>query len=354
MYPQPAAWNRGLLVILLIMAASIAAAAQTTAFTYQGKLTDTTTAANGSYDFQFALFDQLTGGLQQPQPGPVTVTRTGVNVANGIFNVTLDFGVAALTGADRFIEISVKKGTDPYTTLIPRQQLTSSPYSVQTLNASQLGGVAANQYVRTTDSRLSDARPASSIDFNTATLNNALPISNGGTGAIVKSFVDLSTTQTVTGAKTLNNAANVFTGDGTALTLGQNFLSNVGPTFSPVNLPPGGSTSLGIGTFNAPASTTTLVMSSGTVINVGASNTFATATVTVRIDGADYASETFTINNAGVSNCATGWNIVRLGGVTAGNHSLTLVFSNSAFSTGLAQFSSNNTNMVLGLISIRQ
>src|SRR5262249_36835435 len=54
-----------------------------------------------------------------------------------------------------------------YTTLFPRQQVTSTPQAIRSLtaanadtatNATQLGGVAANQYVVTTDTRLSDAR----------------------------------------------------------------------------------------------------------------------------------------------------------------------------------------------------
>ena len=39
--------------------------AQTTQFTYQGKLSDASSPANGSYDFQFKLFDALSGGAQQ-------------------------------------------------------------------------------------------------------------------------------------------------------------------------------------------------------------------------------------------------------------------------------------------------
>jgi hypothetical protein len=35
------------------------AQAQTTSFTYQGRLTDGGTAANGNYDLQFTLFDSL-------------------------------------------------------------------------------------------------------------------------------------------------------------------------------------------------------------------------------------------------------------------------------------------------------
>lgn len=49
-------------VLLLALIISEAAAAQTSAFTYQGKLTDAGTPANGTHDLQFSLFDTLIGG----------------------------------------------------------------------------------------------------------------------------------------------------------------------------------------------------------------------------------------------------------------------------------------------------
>src|SRR2546423_8634823 len=62
-------------------------AAQTTQFTYQGRLTDGGIAPTGNYDLQFGLFDAVTGGNQQ---GP-TVTQTAVAVPGGVFTVKLDF-----------------------------------------------------------------------------------------------------------------------------------------------------------------------------------------------------------------------------------------------------------------------
>lgn len=145
------------------------AVAQTTAFTYQGKLVDNGNLANAAYDMQFKLFDATTNGNQIG----ATLTFDGnsgnppsVSVTNGIFTVTLDFGSAALSGADRYLEIGLKPAGNPggYQQLLPRQKLTSTPYAVQALkattatNATQLGGVAASQYVVTSDTRLSDAR----------------------------------------------------------------------------------------------------------------------------------------------------------------------------------------------------
>jgi hypothetical protein len=140
--------------------------AQSSAFTYQGKLTDGGTAANGQYDLTFRLFDAAAGGSQI---GP-DVVRDDVQVTTGIFTVNLDFGTSPFTTATgNFLEISVRAGasTGVFISLAPLQPITSSPYAVQTIRAQssaladdsvQLGGVNANQYVQTTDPRMSDAR----------------------------------------------------------------------------------------------------------------------------------------------------------------------------------------------------
>ena len=155
--------------------------AQTTEFTYQGSLKDSAIPASGNYDFEFALFDALSGGNQIG----VTLPRNTVTVTNGIFAVKLDFG-SQFPGANRFLEIRVRVSGQPaLTTLAPRQLLNSAPYSVKSLsadnaanavtatnaqtatnatnattanNALNLGGVAAGQYVLNGDIRLSDAR----------------------------------------------------------------------------------------------------------------------------------------------------------------------------------------------------
>src|ERR1700730_11805642 len=77
-------------------------AQQTTSFTYQGRLTDGGTPANGNYDLQFALFDNSAGGTQVG----ATQTLSTVLVVNGVFTVNLDFGAGSFPGASRFLEIS--------------------------------------------------------------------------------------------------------------------------------------------------------------------------------------------------------------------------------------------------------
>ncbi len=174
--------KRTALIFALVFALSSAAAAQTTAFNFQGRLNDGTSPANGRYDLQFRLYDALTGDNQIG----AAITKANTMLVNGIFSTQLDFGAAAFSGADRFIEIRLRSaGTENgYVILGPRQQILSVPYSVKSLNATnaqtavdstnainatnavnaanatnavnaqtavnsqQLGGVAASQYVQ--------------------------------------------------------------------------------------------------------------------------------------------------------------------------------------------------------------
>jgi hypothetical protein len=158
---------RKLLPLLIALFLCQAALSQGSAFTYQGKLTDGGTAANGTYDLRFRLFDQAVAGSQV---GPDDV-KEDVTAAAGIFTVTLDFGTSPFTTASgNFLEISVRPGasTGAFTPLNPRQPITSSPYAVQTIraasaavadNANALGGTPAAQFTQNDDPRLSDARP---------------------------------------------------------------------------------------------------------------------------------------------------------------------------------------------------
>lgn len=142
--------------------------AQTSGFVYQGKLQDGGISANGTYQFEFKLFDAASGGNQIGQ----TLTDISANVSGGIFAVNLDFGGESFDGAARYLEIGVRliNTGQPYTLLSPRQSVSSTPYAVKSLksneadtaitanNSLNLGGIAANEYVVTTDGRMSDNR----------------------------------------------------------------------------------------------------------------------------------------------------------------------------------------------------
>src|SRR3989475_9178593 len=87
---------------LAFLLAATNAFAQTSGFSYQGKLTDGGTAANGNYDLQFALWDSLSGGTQIGS----TQTLSNVTGSNGVFTLTLDLGATSFPGADRYPEVS--------------------------------------------------------------------------------------------------------------------------------------------------------------------------------------------------------------------------------------------------------
>ncbi|MBI2398894.1 MAG: collagen-like protein [Xanthomonadales bacterium] len=102
-------------------------------FTYQGRLQDNGTPANGLYDLSFTLHDVPTGlGTIVIDP----VQLDDVPVENGIFSVTLDFGGGLFNGQRRWLEISVREGASigAYETLAGRQELTPAPYALYALS----------------------------------------------------------------------------------------------------------------------------------------------------------------------------------------------------------------------------
>ena len=140
----------GILTAIFISLTTNTVSAQTTAFNYQGRLTDGGVAANGAFQMQFRLFDALSDGGQIG----ATLADVPVTATNGVFSVKLDFGANALSGANRWLEIAVRRNAgESYTTLSPREQIASSPYAVRTLsaanadNALNLGGIPASEYV---------------------------------------------------------------------------------------------------------------------------------------------------------------------------------------------------------------
>src|SRR5262245_42527705 len=82
--------NLTLMAVFVWLLHAVNAVAQGTAFTYQGRLGDNGTAANGSYDLTFALFTVSSGAGQVG----LTQTHTAVGVSNGLFTVKLDFGAS--------------------------------------------------------------------------------------------------------------------------------------------------------------------------------------------------------------------------------------------------------------------
>ena len=186
-----------ILAAIFCLLVNISSFAQTSEFTFQGKLTDQNAPANGVYDLSFKLYDSAS--LQVGS----TVARDDVQVSNGVFTVTLDFGASAFDGSPRLIEISVRPGssTGTYTALTPKQSISSTPYAVKSLkagtadiatNATQLGGAAASQFVQTNDTRMTDARnplPGSASYIQNATSQQAASNFNISGNGIVGGYL---------------------------------------------------------------------------------------------------------------------------------------------------------------------
>lgn len=135
---QGTMWVCIMAIFLIVMSASFAAP-MGTALTYQGRLTDEGLPANGTYDFEFKVFDASTGGTQLNNPE----FKNNVSVNDGYFTVELDFGAGIFTGNARWLEIAVRPGnsSDAFDPLPERQKLTPTPYAMYAKKASLADGV---------------------------------------------------------------------------------------------------------------------------------------------------------------------------------------------------------------------
>jgi len=244
-----------LVQLLTLFVFSLATFAQSTAFTYQGRLSDGANAANGSYDLRFAIFDALNAGAQQGN----TVTNPAVVVSNGFFTTTLDFG-NVFPGADRFLEIGVRtNGSVTFITLLPRQKITATPYaitagdvtsaSIARLNVSNTTVQATGHPIVTSgfitgalvDSGGSGYTTAPNATVNDATGSGAVITATVSNGSIVSLTVNnagvnysagatltigappsnayqiFGSTNFFVSVNRLTNANNVFAGDGSGL-----------------------------------------------------------------------------------------------------------------------------------------
>ncbi|MGH7951591.1 MAG: WD40/YVTN/BNR-like repeat-containing protein, partial [Limisphaerales bacterium] len=199
--------------------------AQGTAFTYQGRLDDSGSPANGIYDLRFTIYDSMIDGSAVSD----SLTNFNTAVSNGLFVVTLDFGAGIFTGPDRWLDIGVRaEGVTNFTTLNPRQPLTSVPYAIFANSASNLlGNLSAAQ--------LSGTLPASAFAgyTNTVALTNGANLfagtfsGNGGavtnvnvthlTGVLADNQLPANTAfvnsnQLFSGANNFTNWGNNFTG----------------------------------------------------------------------------------------------------------------------------------------------
>lgn len=210
---------RCVLALTLIVVRAGSAGGQTTAFTYQGQLSVSGGLATASYDMRFALFDSSAGGMHIND----TQTVSAVAVSQGVFTVQLDFGVNAFSGGNRFLEISVRPAaTGSYTTLAPRQQISSSPYAIRTLSAATADALSDECVGCVQDSQIQAVSGAK--------VSGTIPAAGVPSGST--NYIQNSTSQQP-------NASFNIAGNGTAGNLNVNAALSVGGSSAPSNAPTG-------------------------------------------------------------------------------------------------------------------
>lgn len=116
----------------LSVCAAPAIAQSPTTLTYQGKLAQSGTPAEGGYEFEVRLLDGLGVQVGLTQPAFAVLT-------DGFFSMDLDFGAAAFDGNERFLEISVRSFDlgGVYTTLTPNQRVAAAPVAQFALSGNE-------------------------------------------------------------------------------------------------------------------------------------------------------------------------------------------------------------------------
>ena len=221
------------IILALIFTAVVltsGALGQSSSFNYQGKLTETGAAATGTYQFQFKLYDAVSGGSQV---GP-TLSDVSVNVADGSFSANLDFGAAAFNGGDRYLDVSVRKTAgDLYTPLTPRQKINSAPYATKAAKAADADAIGG-QSAATVAAAVQSVNNATSA--NTA---NTI-VKRDATGKIVIGGIQFGdgtsmTTAANGGGNAILATSNVWTGSNTfnaGISAANNLITNVA---NPIN-----------------------------------------------------------------------------------------------------------------------
>ncbi|NLE57700.1 MAG: hypothetical protein GX616_05020 [Planctomycetes bacterium] len=119
----------GLLAVLGAAALTYAQTPVGSGFTYQGQLKSGGAPYTGTADMQFTLYDAAVAGNIVAGP----IVSDNVQVANGLFTTTLDFGADAFNGEARWLQLAVvtPAGGGAYTPLDPRQAVRPAPYAVK-------------------------------------------------------------------------------------------------------------------------------------------------------------------------------------------------------------------------------
>ena len=204
--------------ILALLATPAQMYAQSTAFTYNGRLNDGGIPVNGNYEITFSIYDSDHDGLlvAGPKPDPAEA----VSIVNGLFTARVDFGDGVFTGPARWMELHVRKvGDADFTTVMPRQELTSSPYAIRAQSAGTAGDVSNGSVVKSLNALKDDVTLAPGDNVTITPNGNTLTIASAGVGG--------SGIWSVSGNNTYYTAGNVGIGTTTPQLPLQ--ISRVGP-----------------------------------------------------------------------------------------------------------------------------
>jgi len=124
-------------------------AAQSSAFTYQGRLNASGSLANGTYQFTFTLYDAETGGAVVVGALPI---QQSIQVIDGLFTTDLDFG-AVFNGTQYWLEIKVGTTIANEEALAGRQPIAATPVAQYSLNPGPTGPAGSRRRNRGTRSR---------------------------------------------------------------------------------------------------------------------------------------------------------------------------------------------------------
>ncbi|MCD6531264.1 hypothetical protein J7K99_02330 [bacterium] len=170
------------------------------AINYQGKLYDSGGPANGTYDFQVALYDASTDGTEL-----WVKTFDDVNVNYGLFSLVLEnsdggtnISQILTQNADLWIEVRVRPGssTGSYTGLGSREELLASPWAItiadDAINEDKIdwgtgsGQVSADDVPFSADDAGWGASPPTDVDAGLEDLVNRVSTLESGSGNYVQ------------------------------------------------------------------------------------------------------------------------------------------------------------------------
>ncbi len=312
--------------------------AQSTTFTYQGRLNSTTNPATGLYDFSFNLFALSSGGV-------VRTTSNGlvaVPVTNGLFTVALNFG-NQFPGADRWLEIAVRtNGAGGYTVLAPRQPLTPTPYAIRAASAgtAATAGTATNV---TAGSIIGASIATNVIDSSKITDGTITAIDLSGTllsNTFWRLLGNANTTQGVHFLGTTDNQVMEFRANNTPALR----LSRINTTAVPNliggfggNLVAGGAQGANIGGGGGVGNTNRILSGNATTISGGSGNTVSGEGGVIGGGVANTVSGQYSTVSGGQNNSASFGSAVIAGGDnnTVGNDRATVSGGYSNRATGL-------------------